>query len=146
MNEKLYNIDVIVDLELCKLNISLGKLLSLKTGDIVTTDAIPSEVKLVVNNDIFAQGFLVDVQGKLGVRLTKIFEHQEFAPSDHSENNYNEDNDYPDNQEESHDSDEQDNDEDSDREDVTQDDGDQDQEDNWSWDDWYKKFNKDNQE
>ena len=52
---------------------TLKDLLDLKTGNVVELDRIPEEaVDLVANGKVIAKGELVEIDGKLGVRILKI--------------------------------------------------------------------------
>ncbi|MCP5468465.1 MAG: FliM/FliN family flagellar motor switch protein [Deltaproteobacteria bacterium] len=57
-----------------KKNISVGELLALKKGEIVELNRFPNEaVDLVANGRLMAKGELVEVDGKLGIRIIKIY-------------------------------------------------------------------------
>ena len=53
--------------------ISMKELVELRTGQIVELDKVPNEaVDLVVGGKIFAKGELVEIEGKLGIRILKM--------------------------------------------------------------------------
>ncbi len=57
-----------------KKNITVGELLALKKGEIVELNRFPNEaVDLVANGRLMAKGELVEVDGKLGIRIIKIY-------------------------------------------------------------------------
>lgn len=58
-----------------KKTITVGDLVSLKKGEVVELNRFPNEaVDLVANGKLMAKGELVEIDGKLGVRIIKIFE------------------------------------------------------------------------
>jgi type III secretion system YscQ/HrcQ family protein len=55
--------------------ISIKEILSLKKGQVLELNRFPNEaVDLVANGKLMAKGELVEIDGKLGVRIIKIFE------------------------------------------------------------------------
>lgn len=50
--------------------ISLAKLATLKAGDCIEFMRWPNKVKLKLNDYLFAEGYLVEVEGMLGVKVT----------------------------------------------------------------------------
>lgn len=50
--------------------LSLAKLSTLKVGDCIDFMRWPGKVKLKMNDYLFAEGYLVEVQGMLGVKIT----------------------------------------------------------------------------
>lgn len=66
-----HDITVSVRCEIGSVNLSLHDLHSLKIGDTVDFMRWPGFVRLSANNIIFAEGVLVDVNGMLGVKITK---------------------------------------------------------------------------
>lgn len=55
--------------------VTVGDLVSLKKGEVVELNRFPNEaVDLVANGKLMAKGELVEIDGKLGVRIIKIFE------------------------------------------------------------------------
>lgn len=55
--------------------ISIKEILSLKKGQVLELNRFPNEaVDLVANGKVMAKGELVEIDGKLGVRIIKIFE------------------------------------------------------------------------
>lgn len=58
-----------------KKTITVGDLVGLKKGEVVELNRFPNEaVDLVANGKLMAKGELVEIDGKLGVRIIKIFE------------------------------------------------------------------------
>ena len=69
------DINVQVKIEVGKVNLTLQELLSLRDGSILKTQTECTLAHLVVNDQVFAQGYLVDIDGLIGVRITTIFSH-----------------------------------------------------------------------
>jgi flagellar motor switch protein FliM len=58
-----------------KKTITVGDLISLKKGEVLELNRFPNEaIDLVANGKLIAKGELVEIDGKLGVRIIKIFE------------------------------------------------------------------------
>jgi type III secretion system YscQ/HrcQ family protein len=58
-----------------KKTLSIKEILSLKKGQVLELNRFPNEaVDLVANGKLMAKGELVEIDGKLGVRIIKIFE------------------------------------------------------------------------
>lgn len=58
-----------------KKTITVKDLVSLKKGQVVELNRFPNEaVDLVANGKLMAKGELVEIEGKLGIRIIKIFE------------------------------------------------------------------------
>ncbi len=58
-----------------KKTVTVQELLELKKGQVVELNRYPNEaIDLVANGKLFAKGELVEIDGKLGVRIIKIFE------------------------------------------------------------------------
>ena len=58
-----------------KKSVTVGDLVSLKKGEVVELNRFPNEaVDLVANGKLMAKGELVEIDGKLGVRIIKICE------------------------------------------------------------------------
>ena len=58
-----------------KKTITVGELVAMKKGQVVELNRFPNEaVDLVANGKLMAKGELVEIDGKLGVRIIKIFE------------------------------------------------------------------------
>jgi len=58
-----------------KKSLSIKEILSLKKGQVLELNRFPNEaVDLVANGKLMAKGELVEIDGKLGVRIIKIFE------------------------------------------------------------------------
>ena len=58
-----------------KKTITIKEILSLKKGQVIELNRFPNEaVDLVANGKLMAKGELVEIDGKLGVRIIKIFE------------------------------------------------------------------------
>lgn len=57
-----------------KKSVTVGDLISMKKGEVVELNRFPNEaVDLVANGKLMAKGELVEIDGKLGVRIIKIF-------------------------------------------------------------------------
>lgn len=57
-----------------KKTVTVGDLIALKKGEVVELNRFPNEaVDLVANGKLMAKGELVEIDGKLGVRIIKIF-------------------------------------------------------------------------
>jgi flagellar motor switch/type III secretory pathway protein FliN len=52
--------------------ISLQQLLTLKAGDILDIASLPPKVNLLVNDTMIASGLLVEFNGRVGVKITKL--------------------------------------------------------------------------
>lgn len=63
-----------VYVQAASLNLTLGQLQQMEVGDLLTIGELPPHVKLVTgNNQHLGDGVLVDVDGRLGVKLiTKV--------------------------------------------------------------------------
>lgn len=63
-----------VYVQAASLNLTLGQLQQMEVGDLLTIGELPPQVKLVTgNNQHLGDGVLVDVDGRLGVKLiTKV--------------------------------------------------------------------------
>ncbi|KAB2836396.1 FliM/FliN family flagellar motor switch protein, partial [bacterium] len=58
-----------------KKTITIKEILSLKKGQVIELNRFPNEaIDLVANGKLMAKGELVEIDGKLGVRIIKIFE------------------------------------------------------------------------
>lgn len=64
-------INLVVRCEIGMVNVSLEKLTQLKIGDVLELTRWPNTVKLTANGAYFAEGILVEVEGMLGVKLTR---------------------------------------------------------------------------
>ncbi len=64
------NIDIPIMVVVGTLKISLRKLQSLKSGDVLNLDKWNQIVKLYIQEQVIAEGVLVDVGGIIGVKLT----------------------------------------------------------------------------
>ncbi len=64
-------VNLVVRCEIGMVNISLDKLSQLRVGDVIDLIRWPSVVKLTANGAYFAEGVLVEVDGMLGVKLTR---------------------------------------------------------------------------
>lgn len=64
------DIELMVSCEVGQVTLSLGQLMQLKVGDSLEFMRWPGKVKLRVNNNLFAEGYMVEVNGMLGVKIT----------------------------------------------------------------------------
>lgn len=64
-------IELAVRCEIGMVSVSLEKLMQLRVGDVFELSRWPNTVKLTVNGAYFAEGILVEVEGMLGVKLTR---------------------------------------------------------------------------
>ncbi|MCE2706589.1 MAG: FliM/FliN family flagellar motor switch protein [Proteobacteria bacterium] len=66
------NLEVQIRCEIGKVSLSLAELSKIKIGDTIEFMRWPTQlVKLSVNNNYFAQGLLVEINGMLGVKIIK---------------------------------------------------------------------------
>ena len=71
--EFLLDIPLSVSVELGKTNLTIGELLKLSQGSVVEMDKLTDEpLEIFVNNKLMAQGEVVVVNEKFGIRLTNI--------------------------------------------------------------------------
>lgn len=67
----LKDMEVLINVGLGKIKITIDDLMNLKKEQIITLDKkITDEVNLFFNNQLIGKGVLVDIDGKIGVRLT----------------------------------------------------------------------------
>jgi|GEM_PF-5373564 len=62
-----------------QITLSLQQLLELKIGDALDVGELPATVKLLANNVLIAYGYLVEFNGRLGVKISKLVNNQEHA-------------------------------------------------------------------
>jgi len=75
VQEMAADIPVQVVCVLGKKNVTVGDLIKIKEGEVVDLDRFPHDaVDLVVNGKLMAKGELVEIDGKLGVRIVKLLE------------------------------------------------------------------------
>ncbi|MGI6680740.1 MAG: flagellar motor switch protein FliN [Bdellovibrionota bacterium] len=68
-----YDVNLVVSVELGRIECTLDKLIRLKKGSIIELDKLPEEpLDIRVNNKLLAQGEAVVVNDKFGVRVTQI--------------------------------------------------------------------------
>ncbi len=72
-NSPLNNISLLVSAEAGSVMISLKRLLSLKPGDILDIAELPPKVNLVINGKIIGDGYLVEFNGRLGVKIASLY-------------------------------------------------------------------------
>lgn len=65
------DINLLVKCEIGQISISLEQLTKFKEGDTVELIRWPNKVKLSANGAYFAEGVLVEVEGMLGVKITR---------------------------------------------------------------------------
>jgi flagellar motor switch/type III secretory pathway protein FliN len=58
-----------------EVNLSFRDLSNLKIGDSIDFIKWPGKVKLFLNNLIFAEGYLVEIDNMLGVKITNRYNH-----------------------------------------------------------------------
>lgn len=66
-------VKVQVTCEVGSVNMSMSELSNLKTGDFIEFCKWPNTVKLKLNNSYIAQGYLVEVQGMLAVKIEQVY-------------------------------------------------------------------------
>jgi flagellar motor switch/type III secretory pathway protein FliN len=54
-------------------NISMAELSNIKVGDMVEFGKWPNTVKLILNNSCIAEGYLIEVQGMLAVKIEQVY-------------------------------------------------------------------------
>lgn len=69
---KLKNINFKINIEAGSVDLSLEELANLKHGDILDFAGLPPKVKLVLNGSFLAEGYLVEFNGRLGVKLIRL--------------------------------------------------------------------------
>jgi len=58
-----------------KKSVTVKEIVSLRMGEVVELNRLPNEaIDLVANGKLIAKGELVDIDGRLGVRILKIFD------------------------------------------------------------------------
>ena len=68
-----YDVDLIISVELGRVECTLDKLIRLKKGSIIELNKLPEEpLDIRVNNKLLAQGEAVVVNDKFGIRVTQI--------------------------------------------------------------------------
>lgn len=68
-----YDVDLVVSVELGRVECTLDKLIRLRKGSIIALDKLPEEpLDIRVNNKLLAQGEAVVVNDKFGIRVTQI--------------------------------------------------------------------------
>lgn len=70
----LRKVPIKIDVEVGRFEMSLEKIESLKTGDILPLSFDPAKVQLVVNDRMIGRGEFVEVGDIIGVRITELFE------------------------------------------------------------------------
>ncbi len=55
-----------------QIHLSLQQLLNLNSGQIFDLTTIPPKVKLLVNNVVIGDGFLVEFNGRVGVKIASL--------------------------------------------------------------------------
>ena len=68
-----YDVELIVSVELGRVECTLDKLIKLRKGSIIELNKLPEEpLDIRVNNKLLAQGEAVVVNDKFGIRVTQI--------------------------------------------------------------------------
>jgi len=76
--DELSSISFRVTCEVGQTSISLSELSNLKIGDCINFIKWPGMVKLKLNDYLFAEGYLVEIDGMLGVKITNRLSPQNF--------------------------------------------------------------------
>lgn len=66
------NMDFTLSCEIGQMNVSLNELLNFKQGQSLDFNLNLQQVKIIINNVVLGFGQLVEVDGKYGVKITKI--------------------------------------------------------------------------
>ena len=69
----LKDVKVLVKCEVGSVNISVSELSKLKVGDMLEFNKWPNTVKLLVNGACIAEGYLIEVQGMIAVKIEHIY-------------------------------------------------------------------------
>jgi flagellar motor switch/type III secretory pathway protein FliN len=69
------DVDVNIRCTIGNINMSIDELLKLKLGDVIDFCRWPATVRLSVNNRFFAEGVLVEIEGFLGVKISRRLAH-----------------------------------------------------------------------
>lgn len=64
--------EVNVRAEVGQVLMNLSQVLSLTPGDTLSISELPPIVRLVANNAVIGEGYLVEFNGRIGVRISKI--------------------------------------------------------------------------
>ena len=62
-----------VTIEAGRLQITLGELIKLSSGDVLELKPYPVELKLRVGENYIAEGILVEINGRVGVQITTMY-------------------------------------------------------------------------
>lgn len=65
-------VDIVVKCEVGSVQLTLKDIMALNEGSIVEFSPWPSDVKLMVNGSCIGYGIMVEVNGLLGVKVTKV--------------------------------------------------------------------------
>lgn len=69
----LQSVKVQIKCEVGSVNISVSELSKLKVGDVLEFGKWPNTVKLILNNACIAEGYLIEVQGMLAVKVEQVY-------------------------------------------------------------------------
>ncbi len=69
----MHTVKVQLKCEVGVVNISMAELSNIKVGDMVEFGKWPNTVKLILNNSCIAEGYLVEVQGMLAVKIEQVY-------------------------------------------------------------------------
>ena len=70
--DRLNNISLCLTIEVGQVHLSLKQLLELKLNDTLDFAGLPPKVKLVLNHVIIGEGYLVEFNGRLGVKISNL--------------------------------------------------------------------------
>jgi|LauGreDrversion4_2_1035121.scaffolds.fasta_scaffold55740_3 flagellar motor switch/type III secretory pathway protein FliN len=62
-----------VNIEIGRLNLPLNDLIKMRFGDSISVAEYPVSVRLRSSDSYFAEGVLVDVNGKIAVKITRVY-------------------------------------------------------------------------
>ena len=72
INTDLLSTEVIVSAEVARINLTMQEFIHLKVGDKLPLANLPASVKLCVNGKYIAQGILVEINNRVGVKITHL--------------------------------------------------------------------------
>ncbi len=69
----MHKVKVQLKCEVGAVNLSMSELSTFKIGDMVEFGKWPNTVKLILNNSCIAEGYLIEVQGMLAVKIEQVY-------------------------------------------------------------------------
>ena len=69
---RLVNTKVHITVEAGSLDLTLDRLLTMQVGDIFEFAGLPAKVKLMANGSLLADGYLVEINGRIGVKIANL--------------------------------------------------------------------------